>query len=29
LKTFPELQPAIGDDQTAAFYDEMARHYQA
>jgi len=29
LKTFPELQPAIGNDQTAVFYDEMAKHYQA
>eukprot|EP00427_Karlodinium_veneficum_P021705 CAMPEP_0169100874 /NCGR_PEP_ID=MMETSP1015-20121227/21324_1 /TAXON_ID=342587 /ORGANISM="Karlodinium micrum, Strain CCMP2283" /LENGTH=919 /DNA_ID=CAMNT_0009161853 /DNA_START=41 /DNA_END=2800 /DNA_ORIENTATION=+ len=27
LKTFPELEPAIGDDHTAAFYDEMGRHY--
>lgn len=29
LKTFPELLPAIGDDQTAVFYDEMAKHYHA
>jgi len=29
LKTFPELEPAIGEDKTANFYDEMAKHYLA
>jgi len=27
LKTFPELEPAIGEDKTSCFYDEMAKHY--
>jgi uncharacterized circularly permuted ATP-grasp superfamily protein len=29
LKTFPELEPAIGKDRTASFYDEMAKHYHS
>jgi len=28
-KTFPELKPALGPDQTPCFYDEMAKHYLA
>jgi len=28
-KTFPELKPALGEDLTASFYDEMAKHYLA
>lgn len=29
LKTFPELEPTFAPDQTAHFYDEMAKHYLA
>jgi len=29
LKTFPEIKPAITEDQTFKFYDEMAAHYKS